>query len=108
IEANQYICMLKRNIPSDHFVPLVSKMVLTYIGTSIKRAYPVCLYGILLYPGVKPMVMTVTQKAVAILALIFFVLLADFIVILGVSVKMREALNNAIDGAVMVNLDGEP
>lgn len=54
------------------------------------------------------MVMTVTQKAVAILALIFFVLLADFIVILGVSVKMREALNNAIDGAVMVNLDAEP
>ena len=50
IEANQYICMLKRNIPSDHFVPLVSKMVY-HIGTSINGHIPMFVRDIVVSGG---------------------------------------------------------
>lgn len=51
------------------------------------------------------MVMTFIKKSLAMLMIVLTVLIGDLMVVYAVDVKAREALENAVDGAVLINMD---
>ncbi len=51
------------------------------------------------------MVMTFIKKMLAMLFIVLMVIIGDLMIVYAVDVKTKEALENAVDGAIMVNMD---
>ncbi|MBS4020862.1 MAG: hypothetical protein KGZ79_00365 [Dethiobacter sp.] len=51
------------------------------------------------------MAMTVIKKFLILLMVVLVVLLSDLLIAYGIQIKMREALENSVDGALLVNMD---
>ncbi len=51
------------------------------------------------------MVMTFIKKMLAMFLIVLTVLIGDFMIVYAIDVRVKEALENAVDGAILINMD---